>query len=104
MVGFFATVLFVGLLITLAFVACVTWAWKTQEGVLPSSEDDAELRELFKAYCVAVEKATKAAQGAPKPLEGEALRRFLDADAEAMNIVSRIKEIGATRKPHDLHP
>jgi len=51
-----------------------------------------------------VEKAIEAAKAAPKPLEGEALQRFLDADAEAMSIVRRIKEIRTSQKPSGLRP
>jgi hypothetical protein len=76
------------------FVVWITWAWKTQEAnTLQIDDDEAEIRLLFIAYCAAVQKAIEAAEKSPKPLEGNALRRFLEADAEATNVVRRIKEI-----------
>jgi hypothetical protein len=62
-------------------------------------DDDAELGRLYADLQAAIEKATKAAEEAPKPLKGETLRRYLDADAKVMDIVRRIKEIRTTRKP-----
>jgi hypothetical protein len=62
-------------------------------------DDDAELRRLHADLQSAIEKAIEAAEAAPKPLQGEALQRYLDADAKVMDIVRRIKEIRTTRKP-----
>jgi hypothetical protein len=62
-------------------------------------DDDAELLRLHAELRVAIEKATKAAEAAPKPLTGEALWRYLDADAKVIEIARRIKEIRTTRKP-----
>jgi hypothetical protein len=62
-------------------------------------DDYAELHQLYADFQAAAEKAIDAAQGAPKPLQGEALQRYLDADAKVIEIVRRIKEIRTTRKP-----
>jgi hypothetical protein len=61
-------------------------------------DDDAELRRLYADLKAATEKAIETAHAAPKPLHGEALRRYLDADAKVMDIVRRIKEIRTSRK------
>lgn len=62
-------------------------------------DDDAELLRLYTDLEAAIEKAIGAAPAAPMPLQGEALQRYLDADAKA---VRRIKEIKTTRSPPDL--
>jgi hypothetical protein len=61
-------------------------------------DDEAELNRLYADFQAAAAKAIEAAQAAPSPLQGEALRRYLDADAKVTEIVRRIKEI-RTRKP-----
>ena len=99
LVALVATILIVAFVV-LVFLVWIYWAWTTEEKILLRSDDDAELRGLFEAYCVAVEKAAQAAKAASKPLEGEALQRFLDADAEAMIIVRRIKEIRTSRNSY----
>lgn len=86
--------LVLAILVPVVFLVWVVWAWKPQEETtLTIQDDEAEVRLLFVAYCAAVEKAAKAARGAPKPLKGDALQRFLEADAEATNAVRRINEI-----------
>jgi hypothetical protein len=92
--------LIVALFAPLVFLVWIAWAWKTQEEIMPQIEDDdAEIRLLFAAYCAAVQKAIEAAESSPKPLEGNALRHFLEADAEAAKVVRRIKEIRASPHP-----
>lgn len=61
-------------------------------------DDNAELRRLYSDLQVAIEEAVEAAEAAPKPLKGEALQRYLHADAKVMDIARRIKEMRTTRK------
>jgi hypothetical protein len=61
-------------------------------------DDNAELRRLYADLQVAIEEAVGAASAAPKPLKGEALQRYLHADAKVMDITRRIKEMRTTRK------
>ena len=68
-------------------------------GKWQNRDDDAELLRLYTDLEAAMEKAIDAAQAAPMPLQGEALQRYLDADAKVTEIVRRIKEIRTTRKP-----
>jgi hypothetical protein len=53
---------------------------------------------LYAEFQDAAENAIEAARAAPKPLKGEALRRYREADATVMDIVRRIKEIRTSRK------
>jgi len=62
-------------------------------------DDDAELLRLYADLEAAMEKAISAAPAARKPLQGEALQRYLEADAKVTEIVRRIKEIRTSRKP-----
>lgn len=65
---------------------------------MAAPDDDAKLRRLYAEFQAAAEKAIEAARAAPKPLKGEALRRYREADAKVMDIVRRIKEIRTSRK------
>ena len=62
-------------------------------------DDDAELLRLYTDLEAAIKKAIGAAPVAAKPLQGEALQRYLEADAKVTEIVRRIKEIRTSRKP-----
>jgi hypothetical protein len=62
---------------------------------MAETDDETELRSLY----AQVRSAIEAAQAAPKPLEGSALRDFLEADARVTEIIRRIKAIRTTRKP-----
>lgn len=100
LVALVAAILIVALIIPVVFLTWVTWAWKTQERTtLRIENDDAEIRLLFAAYCAAVQKAIEAAKESPRPLEGKALKHFLEAEAEAADVVQRIKAIRAPRDP-----
>jgi hypothetical protein len=48
--------------------------------------DDSELRRLHADLQAPIEKATEAAEAAAKPLKGEALQRYLQADAKVIEI------------------
>jgi hypothetical protein len=60
----------------------------------PQTPEQAEkLRQLYAAHAKAVQKATDALRTGGKPLEAEALRRAIDADAEVGAIARQIKEL-----------
>jgi hypothetical protein len=61
--------------------------------------DKIKLQQLCAELDAATKKAVQAARAAPKPLNGPALKRYLDADAKVQDIVGRIKEIKTGRKP-----
>jgi hypothetical protein len=54
---------------------------------------------LYTDLEAAIKNAIGAAPAAPKPLQGGALQRYLDANAKVTEIVRRIKEIRTSRKP-----
>ena len=58
-----------------------------------SPEAGAELEKLYKEYPAATALAAKALRTNGAPLEGAALKRFLEEDAKVSAIVGRIKEI-----------
>jgi uncharacterized protein YicC (UPF0701 family) len=64
---------------------------------MAETDDETVLRSLYAHYYAAARSAIEAAQAAPKPLEGSALRDFLEA--EVTEIIRRIKAIRTTRKP-----
>jgi hypothetical protein len=66
---------------------------------MAETDDETVLRSLYAHYYAAARSAIEAAQAAPKPLEGSALRDFLEADARVTEIIRRIKAIRTTRKP-----
>ena len=65
-----------------------------------SPEEGEELRKLFKNLPKAHARASAALRTNGKPLEGELLRKFMEEDAKASDIVRRIKEIQGTTGKH----
>ena len=70
---------------------------------MAEADDDAKLQQLYADFRVATEKPIEAAQAAPKPLTGPALKRYLEGDPGVMDIVRRIKKSkrpeGPKRRP-----
>jgi len=60
--------------------------------------DDSELCRLHADLQAPIEKATEAAEAAAKPLKGEALQRYLQADAKVIEIVRYFEEVRTSRR------
>lgn len=62
-------------------------------------EEGAELQRLYAEYPIASKRAAEALRTDGLPLEGAALKRFLDEEAKVAAIVRRIKEIQGISDP-----